>query len=25
VRAIHKECLAAMEAERGPDYWVYRG
>ena len=25
VREIHKECLAAMEAERGPDYWVYRG
>jgi hypothetical protein len=25
VRAIHKECLAAMEAKMGPDYWVYNG
>ena len=25
VRAIHKECLAEMEAKMGPDYWVYRG
>ena len=25
VREIHIEQLAKLEAERGPDYWVYRG
>ena len=25
VRAIHKECLAEMEAKMGPGYWVYKG
>ena len=24
VREIHKECLAAMEAKMGPEYWVYK-
>lgn len=25
VREIHAECLAALEARFGPEYWIYRG